>query len=517
VPAEPVRRNRLPGWIVEPEQRRPTGSVEFHHSPGLNVSQQRLDGGGVRVTFHQGFSPGQQWVRVRLPPYSEGHVSSGGAEMSSYGEDRTPEEWAQSVAMQYPGPSHGFGVTQEGSSVSFRRLGAGEAEAWQPRPGFRDGWHDNMRAAREALRAQVDQRAAPLPQRLGEPPAPLGATAWRDELWSDWNKGLWLDWNNLSDDAVRRVHPELLRRLRSEDPADAVVLEMPFARILARAKEKRFTHTPFTVADLNQAIARAEGKNRLPDVEKVSSSLLRLAAAHGIDPRQVVFHGRLLSDPSPARTEPTGASRARAPLGEDGMPFISQNKPKGAKAGYDGDGRCALAAMAMVYRKFGLWSGLSDAELIERLDEEDGMNNRGTYQPSIRAMLEQTGQLEYTETLASGLSNRELEGALSRAGSLSALPEDVKARVVPYASDWIWMHLAEGHPVVAQGFSNFPWNNGGGSHWVVFGGLTEDGKVLVHDPEHPELKVDTVTLEQAAQFLGPASRLFAVGRKAQQQ
>ncbi|HEX4621711.1 MAG TPA: hypothetical protein VH208_09110, partial [Myxococcaceae bacterium] len=54
-------------------------------------------------------------------------------------------------------------------------------------------------------------------------------------------------------------------------------------------------------------------------------------------------------------------------------------------------------------------------------------------------------------------------------------------------------------------------------HWVVFGGLTEDGKVIVHDPEHPGLKADTVTIEQAAQFLGPASRLFAVGRKAQQQ
>jgi hypothetical protein len=191
------------------------------------------------------------------------------------------------------------------------------------------------------------------------------------------------------------------------------------------------------------------------------------------------------------------------------MPFISQNKPKGAKAGYDGDGRGALAAMAMVYRKFGLWNGMSDAELIERLDEEDGMTNRGTYPPSIRAMLEQSGQLEFTETLASGLSNRELEGALSRAGGLSALPEDVKARVVPYASDWIWMHLAEGHPVVAQGVSS--------SHWVVFGGLTEDGKVIVHDPENPELKADTVTIEQAAQLLGPASRLFAVGRKAQQQ
>jgi hypothetical protein len=507
MPAEAIRARPANG-LRALEQERHDAGVEFHHSPGLNVAQERLAGGGLKVTFRDGSSPGQQWLRVRLPPYQDRHTSSGASEMSSYGAERTPEDWAETLAAQYPDPSHGFAVEQEGTSVSFRPHVRGVDPPPRPRAGnlFADGsLFARRRAAREARLGQdVSIRRPP----LAEPIAPLGTTPWHDGLWDNWNNGLWMEWNTLSDEAVRHVQPELLRRVLGGE----VLLEMPIARILARAKEAHFTDSQFTAADLNQAISGSEARNRLPDVDKVRSALLRLTSAHGVDPRDVVFHGRPLAEAPAPSPEPTGESPDRAPLGKDGMPFISQYKPLGARRGYVGDGRCALASMAMIYRKFGVWNGLSDAQLIERLDAEDGMINRGTYQPSIRGMLDQTHQLEYSETLASGLSNAELERVLSRAGSLSGIPPEVHARVVPHASEWMWMHLIEDHPIVAQGFSNFPWNNSGSSHWVVFSGI-EDGKVVVHDPEHPERKPDTVPLEQAAQFLRPASRLFAVGRK----
>jgi hypothetical protein len=140
------------------------------------------------------------------------------------------------------------------------------------------------------------------------------------------------------------------------------------------------------------------------------------------------------------------ASPARAPL-------ISQRFPRGRTAGYRGENRCGPTSVAMVARGFHLRPDLSDAALIETLDDlDDGMVNRATSPTGIVRM---TSALRLRTRILPGFDGAWLRAALRRGGLVIALG---RPRFLP---------PSEAHT---------------GGHYVSIIGLTRRGNFIVHDP-----------------------------------
>src|SRR5947209_6569969 len=81
----------------------------------------------------------------------------------------------------------------------------------------------------------------------------------------------------------------------------------------------------------------------------------------------------------------SGAACAAAPR----APLISQRYPHGRSSDWHGENRCGPTSMAMIARGFHRRPELSDAALVESLDElDDGQVNRATAPAGIVRMSE---------------------------------------------------------------------------------------------------------------------------------